>query len=136
MQKEVSQPFQNFTNASMTGTTILFSPVTNILYRDSALVQLQWTGTPTGTFQIQVCSDYKPALTQTAGYGAPNSGTWSVLPVQDPVAGTDYTTIPTSVGSPISANLTQLAHAWLMVVYTNISGTGILNGYISAKSLG
>lgn len=136
MLKEVTQPYQNFTNAVMTGTTTLTSPVTSILHKDTVQVQLQWTGSPVGTFQIQACSDYKPALAQTPGFGAPNSGTWSTLPVQDPTTGTTYTSVPTSAGSPISVNLTQLGHTSIQVVYTNTSGTGTLNGFITAKSLG
>lgn len=120
----------------MTGTTAIYSSISNILYKDSVGVQLQWSSSPTGTFQILVSNDYRPSLIQSEGFGAPNSGTWVPLAIQNPVTGVTATTFSTALGSPIAINLNQLAFAWLQVVYTNASGTGTLNGFITAKSLG
>lgn len=134
MNKEISEPYQNFSaaagNQTMTGTSTLTSIPTNIKYRDSVAIQLQWTGTPTGTFSVQGSLDYSPGLPQTAAPpGGANPGTWTPITLSP---------APVASGSSgvILLNLNQLAFPWIRVQYTNASGTGVLTGYISAKSLG
>lgn len=136
MRKDVSEPFQNIVAQTMTGTSQIFSSISNILHKDSVGVQLDWTGSPTGSFEIKVSNNYKPALAQSEGFGAPNNGTWISLAIENPLTGIVATTFSTGLGSPIAINLNQLAFAWLQVVYTNASGTGVLTGNITAKSLG
>ncbi len=111
----------------MTGTTVLTSLPSNIKYKDSVAVQLSWTGTPTGTFAVQGSVDYNPGQPQSGG--GQNAGHWTAIPLSPP---------PIASGSAdqILMNLDQLAFPWIRVVYTNVSGTGVLTGYISAKSLG
>lgn len=135
-QKAVSEPFQIFAAASMTGTATVNSPVSNILRRDTVAIQVQWSGSPTGTFQAFVSIDYKPALTQTEGFGAPNNGTWTPVPLTNPLTGVTSLTAPTSLGSPIMLNLNQLGQPWIYVAYVNSAGSGTLDGFMSAKSLG
>lgn len=131
MNKEISEPFQNFTSVTgqaMTGVATLTSIPTNIKYRDSVAIQLQWTGSPTGTFQVEGSLDYNPGLTQTDG-GA-NPGQWTPLTLTPAPVATGAS------GGLILLNLNQLAFPWIRVQYTNSAGTGTLTGYISAKSLG
>jgi hypothetical protein len=127
MPKSVSLPYQNFTNASMTGTSTVTSAITNIMYRDSVSLELDWSGTPTGTFSVLGSNSYNPGLPQTDG--GQNAGTWTPITLSP---------APVTSGSAGSLliNMNQLAFAWLQVKYTNTSGSGILNGWIAAKSLG
>lgn len=137
MRKDVSEPYSCFSsiNNTMTGTATLTSSVSNILHKDNVGIQLDWTGSPVGNFQIQVSNNYKPQLAQTEGLGAPNNGTWTPLQVSNDQTGTASINIPTSAGNPITLNLTQLSWAWLQVVYTNTSSTGVLTGVITAKAI-
>lgn len=131
MLKEIGESYQNFSallnNQTMTGTNTLTSAQTNIKYKDSVGIQLQWTGTPSGTFQVQGSLDYNPGLPQSGGTA--NAGTW-----------TNITLSPTPGASgsagQILINMNQLGFPWIQVTYTNISGTGVLTGYIMTKSLG
>jgi hypothetical protein len=138
MSKQVSEPFQNIAPVAnnMTGTSVINSTISNIVKRDTVGIHLSWAGSPTGTFQVLVSNDYKPQLTQTEGFGAPNSGTWVPVPITNPLTGLTALTVPTSLGSPIMLNLNQLGAAWIYVAYTNSAGTGTLTSTITAKSLG
>jgi hypothetical protein len=130
MLKEISTPYQNFTNAVMSGTNTITSAVTNISYKDSVAIQLQFTGTPVGTFSVQVSIDYRPQPSQTGDTGSPPSnGTWVPLTLS---------AVPVAAGSAdqITIDMSQVAAPFVRVQYTNTSGTGTLNGFISAKSLG
>lgn len=133
MSKSVTDPYPVFSaalgNQTMTGTNVLTSVVTSIKHRDTVAYQLQWTGTPAGTFGVQVSNDYNPGLPESAqGSGALNNGTW-----------TDVTLTPTPTTSGNTSgtiNLTQLGSVNVRCIYTNASSSGVLTGFISAKSLG
>ena len=114
--------FQTITNGDMTGD--LTSTVTNILGMDNVGIQIEWTGSPTstGTFQVQVSSDYN----QDAQGNVLNSGHW-VNVALNPAPGV-------STGSPIYINITGLAAPWIRVTYTHGgSGAGTLQAWISGK---
>lgn len=136
MQKDVSQPFLAFNAGAMASTNTIYSSISNILHKDTVGIELSWSGSPTGTFYVQVSNSYKPALAQSEGAGAPNNGNWTQVPLTDPVAGTTSLTTTTAAGNPMFLNLNQLGAAWIQIVYTNSSGSGVLNGTITAKSLG
>jgi len=108
----------------MTGD--LTSQVTNILGIDNVGVQIEWTGSPTstGTFQVQVSSDYN----QDAQGNVLNAGTWVPISLS-PSPGV-------STGSPIYINMTGLAAPWIRVKYIHGgSGAGTLNVWISGKGV-
>jgi hypothetical protein len=127
--------FQNFSpalaNNQMTGTQAITSPPTEISLKDNIAYELTWTGTPVGTFAVQVSIDYNPGNTQSKGGYDP--GTWQNLPLTD----TNGNPLVAS-GSPgqIFMNLTEICFPWIRVQYTNTSGTGVLSGWISGKSIG
>lgn len=110
-----------FSAGVMTGTNVLTSPVINLNFLDNLGVQLHFTGTPTGTFQVQVSADYNPTTH--------NAGHWVAI-VLDPV--------PVAAGAPddIYIDMNQLSAPWVRVVYTNASGSGVLDGFATAKSVG
>lgn len=114
-----------FEGASMTGTSTLTSPVVQINYLDNVGVQLHFTGTPTGTFQVQVSADHA----QDPQGNVTVAGNW--VPV-------NLSPAPVASGSAddIFIDLNQLSAPWMRVQYTNSSGTGTLDGWVTAKSIG
>ena len=130
--KNVLKPFQTITAGSMAGN--LTSQVTTIQFLDNLGLQLDWTGSPVGSFQVQVSADYS----QDIMGNVLNAGNWSPIILEYiPTGGTltIATSIPTSVGSPIYVDLNQTSAPYIRVVYTSSSGTGTLNAYITAKEI-
>lgn len=125
MLKETTPVNRVFTDASMSGTVTLLSLPSNISYKDSVAYQTQWSGIPSGTFDVQGSVDYNPGQPQSNG--SPNPGKWIPL---------GLTIGTTSSGSDNLINLNQLAFPWIRLAYTNSSGQGVLNAYLFAKSLG
>lgn len=125
--KEVSLPFQVCASATMSGTSVFTSSATSIIYRDSLAYQFNWTGNPTGTFQIQGSVDYNPGLPQSAGTF--NSGNWNPVTI---------TPTPTAASGSATylVNMNQLAFSYARFQYTNASGSGVLGAWTCGKSLG
>lgn len=119
----------NMASASLTST------VTNIQLLDDIGIQFNWTGSPVGTFQVQVSADY--AQDNMSPPNVTNSGNWVPLlfTYWNGSSFTTATSIPTSVGSPIYLDLTQLSSPWIRAVYTRSSGSGTLNVYLTAKEI-
>lgn len=130
-RKSNLRKFQIVTSGSMTGTATITSAVTCIQWLDNIGVQLNWTSSPVGTFQVQVSADYE----QDFEGNVTNSGNWTAIPLSYLLSGTMTTaaTVPTSVGSPIYLDLNQLSAPWIRTVYTNASSSGTLNAFITAK---
>lgn len=124
-RKNVLKPFHCFVNASMTGTSTVTSSVTNIQFLDNVSIQLQWTGTPNGTFSVQGSLDY--AVNEVTGV-VQNAGTW--IEVTLPT-----TPIAAGVAGEILIDTAMLSFPWIRIQYTNTSSTGTLNGYISGKEV-
>lgn len=99
--------------------------VTNIQYLDNIGIQLNFTGTPVGTFHVQVSADYD----QTAEGEVVSAGNWINMTLSPP---------PIASGSPdqIYIDILPTSAPWIRVVYTRTSGTGTLNGFITAKMIG
>lgn len=125
--------YQSVTNGVMTGTNVLTSAITNVQMLDNCAVQFNWTSSPVGTFQVQVSIDHA----EDSEGNVTVAGNWASIPLTYLVAGVSTTalTIPTSVGSPVYVDLNQMSSPWLRVVYTNASGSGVLNAYITGKML-
>lgn len=102
----------------------LTSPVIDVRSNDNIGIELVWTGVPVGTFSVQVSEDYQ----QNDSGGVVLAGDWITLSLENPISAN---------GSADSAyiDINQLAAPWLRVVYTATSGSGSLNGYLSAKGL-
>jgi hypothetical protein len=115
--------FQTITNGDMSLSS-LTSAVTNIQRADNIGLQFNFTGSPVGTFQVQVSIDYA----QDMEGNVTNPGNW--IPVQ-------LQSSPVASGSAgqIYIDLTQLSAPWIRTVYTKTSGTGTLNAFISTKMI-
>ncbi len=120
--KNTLRQFKNIAAASM-GASVT-STVTNIQFLDNIGIQLSFTGTPVGTFDVQISADHA----QDANGNVTVAGNWISLTL-DPV--------PTASGSAdsIYIDINQTSAPWLRVVYTRTSGSGTLNGYITAKGV-
>lgn len=116
--------YQLFTNGVMTGTNVLTSPAVHILNLDNVYLQLDFTGTPTGTFQVQVSGDHQ----EDQEGNVLVAGHWVSL-VLSPS--------PVAAGAPldIGIDLNQLGAPYVRVIYTNASGVGVLNAFVSGKAL-
>jgi hypothetical protein len=103
---------------TMTGN--LTSTPFNVQDLDNVALQLNFTGTPTGTFSVEVSLDYDPSVA--------SSGNWVAL---------SLSSTPAASGSAnqILLDLSSLGAPWVRVKYTFSSGTGTLNVYAFGKSV-
>lgn len=109
------------TDTSM-GSSITSSAF-NIQGLDNIGVQFNFTGTPTGTFYVQVSADY-----QAVNGLVINSGNWNSLTLNP---------VPAAAGAAdsIGINIQEIAFPWMRVLYTRSSSTGTLNTWICGKML-
>jgi hypothetical protein len=101
-------------SGTMSGTNTIYSQIMEISRADNCGLELSWTGSPTGVLSIMVSNSgvnfyaltFNPALIQ-------------------PAAG----------AGGVAVNLNQLPFKFLMVQYTNTSGTGVLTCTAQFKDL-
>jgi len=103
------------------------SPVTNIQFLDNVGIQFNFSGSPVGYFQVQVSIDYAQDMLGNIT----NAGNWTPLFFTQ----LSSSNIPTSSGSPIYLDLSELSAPWIRSVYTATSGSGTLNSFITAKEI-
>lgn len=116
--------YQIITSGDMS-TASLTSAVTNVQFLDNIGIQLNFTGTPTGSFAVQVSADYAQD-----DYGnVTNTGNWVSLALSP---------APSASGAADTAyvDIIQTSAPWIRTVYTRVSGTGTLNAFITAKMIG
>lgn len=90
---------------AMASTNVIYSNILEISRMDNIGLQVDWTGTPTGTFEVMASNDgvtfhaitFNPSLAQPAG----SAGGYLV-------------------------NINQFSWRYIMLRYTNTSGTGTL----------
>lgn len=111
-------------NAVSMGADITSSPV-NIKFLDNISIELDFTGTPTGTFQIQGSVSYNQSVPMNV---QDNAGFW--VPITLPTS-----PVASGAAGQILIDMNQLSFPWIRVVYVRTSGTGTLTGWISAKSV-
>ncbi len=114
-------------------TASITSSITNIGQLDNIGIQLSWSGSPVGTFAIEISADHAQDIEGNVTV----VGQWTPLVLTYFTGGVFITsaTVPTSVGSPIYLDLTQLSAPWIRVTYTRGSGSGTLNAHITAKAV-
>lgn len=109
-------------SASITSPAIIIQRLPGISY------DIAWTGTPTGTFSVQVSNSYSI----NADGSVANAGNWSTLPPAAFIG-----TLPAPSGSPGNGFIDVIgteAYA-IQLVYTRSSGSGSLTVLPSAKVL-
>src|SRR5687767_4867907 len=122
----MSRPFlkpHKVVNAVSMGADVT-SNVTIIQMIPYVSYTVAWTGTPTGTFSVQVSNDY---AVDPSG-AVLNAGTWVALTLSASVAAS---------GSDDSAfiDIDGVAAYAIRLKYTRSSGTGTLNATIAGKVL-
>ena len=119
--RPILKPFSVFTNSSM--ATSLTSPATIISNISGVGYDLAWTGTPTGTFSVQVSN----TITLDSEGNVATAGNWTTLTLSSPI---------TASGSADNAfiNLAGLEAYAVRLVYTRTSGSGTLNATIAGKA--
>lgn len=103
-----------FLLGAMASTNTIYTQIVDVSRMDNMGLEVTWTGTPTGTFQVMVSNSginfyaltFNPALAQPAG----SAGGYAV-------------------------DLNQLPFKYVMLQYTNSSGTGSLTVYAQVKDL-
>lgn len=123
-RKNALLPVHFIKSQSMTGSSS--SAPQPIQWVDNVSIQLNFTGTPTGVFQVLGSLDYSPG---GPVYPIPaNAGNF--VPITLP-------TVPVASGAAgqILLDLNQLSFPWIKVVYTPSGGAGTLDGYISTKEV-
>ena len=99
------------------------SPGVHVQYSDNIGVQFVWTGTPTGTFGINVSNN-----ATLGANGVISGGTWTPLVFSAP-------NNPTATGSAGNGfiDLNQTGAAFIQVTYVASSGSGSLTAIVAAK---
>lgn len=120
----LNKPIVN--GVSMTGNVI--SPASIIQRIPGISYDISWTGSPVGTFSVQVSNTYA----QNADGSISNPGLWNTLPPAAFIG-----TIPAPAGTPDHGFIDVVgteAYA-VRLVYTATSGTGSLTVVACAKVL-
>lgn len=112
------------TNGAMSGTSVLTSHTLHILNLDNIYLQFDFTGTPNGTFDVQVSGNH----VEDSNGNVLVPGSWVSLTLSPSPAATGS-------ANTIGIDLNQLGAPWVRVVYTNTSSTGVLNVSASGKGL-
>jgi len=122
MSNNVIFPKPLITATSM-GASITSNAV-RTLFQDNIGFQLVWTGTPTGSFDVQISMDHEEDSFGTVL----TAGTWTSLTLSPTIS---------AAGAADNAyiDLNQLSCPFVRVVYTRSSGTGTLNAYVTAKGI-
>jgi hypothetical protein len=115
------QPKPIFLNQDMTGT--LHSAPLFIGQMSYVGFDLQWTGSPTGTFTVEVSNSYS----QGPDVVAPaNAGNWTPLTLSQSISASG------SAGGGF-IDIDGVAASWIRLTYTPSGGTGSLTAYESGK---
>lgn len=117
--KDFIPPNLIVTNCAMTGAATCTSTIVDVRGFDNIGLQANWTGTPTGTFYVDVSEDYNP--------NTGNAGLWNTLAVT--------LTAPAGSASHAYLDAIQTAAAYIRVRYVNSASTGVLNVYLGSKAL-
>lgn len=98
----------------------IISPVTTIKFLDNILFELLFSGSPAGSFYIEVSNDYNP-ITNTPG-------TWIPLDFQ-------AADVLVAGAIDIMAEVNQSPAPYIRVRWEPTSGTGALTIWVSAKEV-
>lgn len=100
----------------------IIGPVTSVQFLDNIGFQFNFTGTPVGTFDVQVSADHSQDLEGNVTV----AGNWTSIP---------FSTQPAAAGAgaTIYIDINQISAPYMRAIYTRTSGTGTLNAFITAK---
>lgn len=102
---------------TMASTNTIYSQIVDISRMDDVAIELNWTGTPTGVLSFLVS----------------NSGiNWPSIPS---TAFTPAFTQPAGSAAFEGVNLSLIGFKYILLQYTNASGSGVLTAYGQVKDL-
>jgi hypothetical protein len=119
--------YQNFDNAVMSGSPA--SLISSIQFLDNIGIELIWSGSPIGNFQVLISADHDPNENIVGNWVPLLFTYWN---------GSSFVTsylLPTTLASPYYIDLALLSAPYIQVTYANNSGSGILNGFLTAKAI-
>ena len=122
MSYNLLAPFKILKAVSM-GANIT-SDAVEVKLQDNVGVQLNWIGTPTGVFSVEVSMDYNEDINGNIT----NQGNWISLPLSPPIAASGAADVA-------YIDLNQLSASYIRVKYTRTSGTGTLDCFVTAKGV-
>lgn len=122
-RKNALLKFQSITNGDMSQPSIT-SAVSSIEFLDDIGIQFVFTGTPTGTFFVQVSADYA----QDSLGNVTNAGNWIDIPFSE-------TPIAAGSASSVYCDIQQMSAPWIRATYNRTSGSGTLNAFLTAKMI-
>jgi hypothetical protein len=98
----------------MTSTNVIYSQIFELSRMDNIGLEIAWSGTPTGTLLVYVSNSgiNWPSLVFNPAYAQPSGS-----------AGVE------------GLNINQYPFKWMMLQYTNASGSGVLTAYGQNKDL-
>jgi hypothetical protein len=102
------------TSGAMTGTSTIYSNIQDISNTDNQGLEVTWTGTPNGTISVL----------------GSEGGTDFYSLTFDPPLGQ-----PIGVGDGYIININQFPFRYLLVEYTNTSGSGSLTIWLGSKDV-
>lgn len=123
MSMNFISPIVVFNNVSLSASRT--SSGIHVQNSDNIGIEFVWTGTPTGTFGIDVTN----SATLNPD-GTVSGGTWTPLVLTSP-------DVPEATGSSGNGfiDLNQTGAAFVRVTYTRVSGTGNCTAILTAKSV-
>lgn len=108
--------------------TSITGPATYINQLPAISYDIQWTGTPTGTFSVQVSNTYA----QTPGGAVSATGNWTTLPSS---SFTGTYPVPSGSAGGGFLDVVGTGAVWIRLIYTASSGSGNLTVVCAAKVL-
>jgi len=118
--RPIFSPYQVITNGNMASTVT--SAVTIIQNLSQVGYDISWTGSPSGTFTVQVSNTYSQNMDGTVN----NPGTWTTLTLSSP-------TMATGSSGNGYIDIDAISAFAIRLVYTPSSGTGTLQATICGK---
>lgn len=107
-------PLSGVLAGAMSGTNTVYSNIQDVSNTDNQGLEVTWTGTPTGTIQV---------------LGSESGVNFYALTFVPPI------TQPAGAPGGYIIDLNQFPWRYLMVQYTNVSGSGSLTVWIGSKDL-
>ena len=102
------------------------STPSQVIESDVAGIQVNYSGSPVGSIEVQISADYNPQL---------QTGNWVSLPFT--IAGVTGTTVAIpGNASPVYFDIYGCSMPWVRIKYTASSGTGSMDAFLTYKRLG
>lgn len=122
MAYNLLKPVVLYTAQSMAAS--FTSPPVEIRLQDNLGFQLKWSGSPVGSFSVQISSTYSEDINGNVM----DLGAWVSLPLSPAIAAT---------GAPDDAyiDLNQMSAMYVRIVYTRTSGTGSFSCVAVGKAI-